>query len=642
MTAKPAAPGPLASLSARFTVERELGRGGMGTVHLAHDQELDRRVAIKVLSAEFSRVVGADRFNREIRLTARLVHPSIVPLFDSGQAGESLYYVMPFIDGQTLRRRLDVEGPRPEEEVARIVSDLAEALAYAHSLGIVHRDLKPENIFWYGGRSILADFGIARSTSDTLSGGPATETGMILGTTLYMSPEQASGSREIDGRSDLYSLGCVAFELLSGAPPFAGSNAMAIIAAHLTAPAPALRSRCASASPKLADLVDRLLAKEPDDRPPSAAAVLEALRVDTGPTPREAPAPAADADIPTDKLPPAARDLYRRASDLMMRAMQGGEGSRQKLEMARVYADKAVALAPGSAHALSMLADVHQVLGVRGFADVEQSTARARQLRLEALAADDTVGDVHTSIGVNSLFWEDDFETAGMELKLGVDLGPKRSDSHRHYGAWLKISGRLDEANQEMREAVRLAPEAPFMRVGLADVLMAQGRYAEAIGPLREALRLAPRYDAALERLEMSCHRAGRHDEALDARRMLLGIRDQRERLAQLEVESAREGWLIARDNDLRRELADLLARAEKEDPFQDANSSRQLSDKILIVLAELGEWTQAMEWVERGYYRRPGRLRRVLADLPYDRHGLASDPRYVRLLRTAGLEDLI
>ena len=243
MTSKPVPPGPLASLSARFTVERELGRGGMGTVHLAHDRELDRRVAIKVLSAEFSQAVGADRFSREIRLTARLVHPSIVPLFDSGLAGDSLYYVMPFIDGQTLRRRLETEGPLPEEEVVRIISDLAEALAYAHALSIVHRDLKPENIFWHGGRAILADFGIARSSSQTLSGGPVTETGMILGTTLYMSPEQASGSREIDGRSDLYSLGCVAFELLAGEPPFSGPSPMAVIAAHLTTPAPSLRSR---------------------------------------------------------------------------------------------------------------------------------------------------------------------------------------------------------------------------------------------------------------------------------------------------------------------------------------------------------------------------------------------------------------
>ena len=341
-------------------------------------------------------------------------------------------------------------------------------------------------------------------------------------------------------------------------------------------------------------------------------------------------------------MPADAWEMYRRARDLLQRGMQGGEGARQKLDMARVYAEKAVNKAPESAHALGIVADIIMTMAVRGFTDPEKAIARARDLRLEALAADDTVGDVHTSLGVTCLYWEDDFETAGMELKRGAELAPGRADGRRHFGAWLKIAGRLDEAIREMREAVRLAPEAPFMRVGLADVLMAHGRYGEAIEPLREALRLAPRYDAALERLEMSCHRAGRHDEALDARRMLLGIRGLRERLALLEEESAREGWLLARDKDLRRELAELLASAEKDDPFLDANTSRQTSDKIVIVLAELGEWSQAMDWVERGYYRRPGRLRRVLADLPYNRHGLASDPRYVRLLRTAGLEDMM
>jgi hypothetical protein len=153
---------------------------------------------------------------------------------------------------------------------------------------------------------------------------------------------------------------------------------------------------------------------------------------------------------------------------------------------------------------------------------------------------------------------------------------------------------------------------------------------------------LLPRYEAALERLEMSSHRAGRHEEALDARRMLLGIRGDTGRMEQLAAEAAVDGWLVARERDLRRELEALLARAEREDAFQDLGGSRQIADKIVIVLAELGEWSQAMDWIERGYHRRPGRLRRVLTDLPYDHHGLASDPRYVRLLRTAGLEDLL
>jgi tetratricopeptide (TPR) repeat protein len=171
---------------------------------------------------------------------------------------------------------------------------------------------------------------------------------------------------------------------------------------------------------------------------------------------------------------------------------------------------------------------------------------------------------------------------------------------------------------------------------------MTLGRYDEAVGSLREALRLLPRYEAALERLEMACHRAGRHDEALDARRALLGVRRQGARLAALWECSERDGWLAAREEDLRAEVAELLARAEQEDPFIDPGTSRQVSDRLIIAYAELGEWSLAMDWVEKGYFRRPGRLRRVLMDLPYDSHGLARDPRYARLLRMAGLEELI
>ncbi len=193
-----------------------------------------------------------------------------------------------------------------------------------------------------------------------------------------------------------------------------------------------------------------------------------------------------------------------------------------------------------------------------------------------------------------------------------------------------------------MRAAALLAPGSPFMAVGLADVLMALGRYDEARGPLREALRLSPNYDAALERLEMSCHRAGLIEEAFDARRSMLGVRGETARLQALTEANDRQGWPAAREADLRQELQQLLEKAQLEDPFQDAAGSRQLSDKLIIVLAELGEWNRAMDWLEQGYHRRPGRMRRVLMDLPYNRKGLAVDARYARLLRTAGLTHLI
>ncbi len=632
------------ALAGRFVIEREIARGGMGSVLLAHDRRLDRDVAIKVLTPELSAQLGADRFQREIRMTARLVHPNIVPLFDSGEAAGRLFFVMPFIDSGTLRDRLESEGPRPVAEVARVLADLGEALAYAHALGIIHRDVKPENVFWYGGRALLADFGIATATSATMTGARLTGTGLVVGTLSYLSPEQASGDRQLDGRSDLYALGCMAYELLAGQPPYAGDNPMAVVAAHLTAPVPAIRAVRSDVEPAFAALLERMMAKQPGDRPANAAACLAELRrTEASPAAAEPAAPRTPAPRAAGAaMAPEAREPYDRAVAIYNTAVQGGPGTREKLQMARVYLEKALTMAPNDAHVLSRLADVTFVLGIRGFDDWDESVRRSKELRLRALAADDTIGEVHTSLGTLFLYWEDDFETAGVELVLAAELAPDSADGRRMYGAWLKIAGRLDEALREMQEAVRLAPNAPFMRVGFADVLMTLGRYDEAVGPLREALRLSARYEAALERLEMACHRAGRHDEALDARRIMLGVRGDTERMKLLEADVAADGWLLAREKDLRRELAAQLVQAEREDPFTDIRGSRQLSDKIIITLAELGEWQQVMDWVERGYYRRPGRLRRVLTDLPYDHHGLAIDPRYARLLRTSGLTELL
>ena len=630
------------SLPARFTLARELGRGGMGTVYLGRDGILGRAVAIKVLTPELSRALGAERFAREIRLTAQLVHPNIVPLFDSGESDGWLYFVMPFIDGATLRSHLDGGRPLATKDVMRILADTAEALAYAHAMGIVHRDVKPENVFWYGGRALLADFGIAAGEQAAPGGASLTATGMIIGTVAYMSPEQASSQKDLDGRADLYSLGCVAYELLAGRPPFVRPSAVATLAAHFADPVEPLRDCRPDVDPALATLIEQLLAKDRAQRPADAAAVLNALRpleAAAGPIRVASTRRSGQHDVAAD--PPEVRDLVAKARELYTHSTQGGEGAQEKLLMGRVYAEKAVSKAPGSAAALTALANLYLVLGVRGFADRDEVVPKARELRLRALAIDDRLGAVHMALGTNFLYWEDDFEMAGSELALSVELDPDDPDAHRMYGAWLRIAGRALEALEHMRSAVQLAPKAAFMYVGLADVLMALGRYDEAIAPLRQALRLHPRYDAALERLEMSCHRAGRHDEALDARRQLLGIRGDTDRIASVAEDAAQHGWLVARERDLRRELATLTALAERDGAFAETRSTRLLGDKIIIVLAELGEWTQAMDWVERAYHHRPGRLRRVLNDLPYDHHGLARDPRYARLLRTAGIEEL-
>jgi serine/threonine protein kinase/tetratricopeptide (TPR) repeat protein len=279
-------------LGGRYVLERELGEGGMALVYLAHDVRHDRKVALKVLRPEVSAEIGADRFLREIKLAAGLTHPHILPVYDSGEAGELLFYVMPNMEGRSLRERLDRERQLPLEDALRIAREVAAALDYAHRHQVVHRDIKPENILLHEGAAMVADFGIGKALS---GGASVTKTGMTLGTPAYMSPEQAGGESDIDGRSDLYSLGCVLYEMLAGEQPFTGPTARAVIAKRFVAPIPKVRAT--RDIPEAVDeAVTRALARTPVDRYPSAAGFAEALRqisreAGTGPgrTPTESP-----------------------------------------------------------------------------------------------------------------------------------------------------------------------------------------------------------------------------------------------------------------------------------------------------------------------------------------------------------------
>jgi len=228
-----------AELSGRYTIERELGRGGMATVFLARDLRHDRPVALKVLHPELAATLGPERFLREIHLAARLQHPHVLSVYDSGDAGGQLWFTMPYVEGETLRQRLRREGQLPIDDALRIARETADALDYAHQQGIVHRDIKPENILLTARHALVADFGIARALGSAVSDGSSreqrlTETGMSIGTPAYMSPEQASADREVGPRSDIYSLGCVLYEMLAGEPPFTGPNAQAILLRKFT------------------------------------------------------------------------------------------------------------------------------------------------------------------------------------------------------------------------------------------------------------------------------------------------------------------------------------------------------------------------------------------------------------------------
>ncbi len=292
----------------RYVVHREVARGGMATVYLATDRRHDRQVALKLMDPSVVGGIGAERFLREIEIAARLTHPHIVPLYDSGElrlpgepndAPAMLYYVMPFIGGESLRERLSRAGVMAPAEAARVIAEVASALDYAHRQGVVHRDIKPENILLCEGHAVVTDFGVARALLADRGATTLTKLGMVVGTPAYMAPEQAGGD-VIDGRADQYSLACVTYELLVGQAPFTGASAVALLAQHLTAPPPAMRT-VAAISDNVEQAIQRALAKSPNERFPTVLAFAEMLSV-------TAPGPAAEGvHLPTGRVPRTSR-----------------------------------------------------------------------------------------------------------------------------------------------------------------------------------------------------------------------------------------------------------------------------------------------------------------------------------------------
>jgi len=619
-------------LPERFRIEQEIGRGGMAVVYRAHDQHLDRFVAIKVLSPDLSHSMGIERFQREIALMAKLVHPGIVALFDSGEAGGRLYYVMPFVAGENLRARLVRERRMPAGEAAVFGADVAEALAYAHGAGIVHRDVKPENIFTVGGRAVLADFGIAHIVGErTNEDAGLTWAGTVLGTAAYMSPEQAMAEPGIDGRSDLYSLGCVLYELLTGEPPFTASTPSGVLAKHISEPPRPPREQLPGLSPPLNDIVLALLAKDPADRPATAADVARALRAAapvTGPV--TIPAPISDADRLVDQ---GLKAIFLSVS---------ATSRRSHLDQAEVYLKRALQLDPRHARGLCAMANWYYTMGRAGFLPTEEAFVKGRELVLDALAADDRCAEVHNSLGKIALYHDDDCHAAARHIDRSIALNPEDAEGLRFQSVVYKVLGRTDEAIRIARAATVRAPDLAIVWNGLGDALLAAGRNAEAVDALKRAISLQPGYGPALERLELAHVRLGELALAVEFRISRLRVGRQGERAALLEREAGEVGAAEAMQRDLRRELDELLQQAEETDPFSPYYLTRTLADQIVITYAALGEWTRAMDWVERAWQHRPVRLRRMLTEPPFDRRGLAVDPRYARLLRAAVMEDLL
>jgi serine/threonine protein kinase len=272
-----------ASLGDAYRIERELPRGGMSRVFAAHETALGRTVVLKVLSPELAATLSAERFKREITLAARLQHPHIVPLLATGQAADLLFYTMPLIEGESLRERMSRERPMPIETATQILLELSSALAYAHDQGIVHRDIKPENVMFFHGSAVVLDFGIGKALTAATAAqeettGRITQRGMSLGTPTYISPEQAVGDPDLDHRADIYSLGVMAYEMLTGHPPFTGKSAQMVMAAHANQVPEAVAKRRPDTPAPLARLVMKCLEKAPAARPQHASEIVSAIK----------------------------------------------------------------------------------------------------------------------------------------------------------------------------------------------------------------------------------------------------------------------------------------------------------------------------------------------------------------------------
>ena len=253
-------------LGGRYELERELGVGGMATVYLARDVKHDRHVAIKVLRPDLAHSLGPERFLREIQIVAKLQHPHILGLIDSGEAEGMLYYVMPYVTGESLRVRLAREGEMPISEAVWVLREIADALAHAHGQQIIHRDIKPENVMFSSRHALVADFGIARAVTEAATSGPITATGIVVGSPAYMAPEQASSDPQMDHRADIYAFGVLAYEVLTGVPPFTAPTAVQLVSAHMTRPPDPLSRHRPGIPDALEDIVIRCLAKRPADR----------------------------------------------------------------------------------------------------------------------------------------------------------------------------------------------------------------------------------------------------------------------------------------------------------------------------------------------------------------------------------------
>jgi tetratricopeptide (TPR) repeat protein/tRNA A-37 threonylcarbamoyl transferase component Bud32 len=561
------------ALKDRYVLEGEIGRGGMATVYRAQDLKHDRLVALKVLDPDLAASLGADRFLREIKLIAKLQHPHILPLFDSGHVDGLFFYVMPFMAGDSLRARLNRERILPIEDAVRITGEIASALDYAHRQGIIHRDIKPENILLQDGHAIVADFGVARAITASATTA-VTQSGIAVGTPTYMSPEQAVGDRTIDGRSDVYALGCVLYEMLSGEPPFTGPTAQAIIARRfIEVPRPVRRLRNT-----VPESIDRALvtalALEPSDRFASASQLSNALR---GATDQGTPTAASPAKRAHTDSPEAAR-LYEDAQRIIQHREIG------RLPSAMEFLSQATTLDARFGSGYALLAVAH-LLAADVQIPADRACDAARSAARAALRIEPALSEAHAALGfAHMLMWE--WGDAERELRRAVDLAPSSSLAQHWYGIYLCAAGQLDEARAALLRAVESEGAATNARCALGAASYYARDFDSAVRILRRATQDDPLAATPHILLGMSVAARGSLDDAM--REFALSI-DRAGELQPFAI-TARGCALAAygRQGDAlsaREELTTLADRADIS-PFYGASLNAMLGDQSTALSA--------------------------------------------------------
>ena len=635
-------------LVGRYRIERELGRGGIATVFLARDLVHDRLVAIKVTHRDVAAGFIAERFLREIRVLATLQHPNILPLHDSGAVDGVPYYVMPFVAGESLRDRLTRDGPLTVSLAVRFATEAASALDYAHRQGVIHRDIKPENILLSDEHVVIADFGIARaaaqSADDRLTG-----TSVAIGTLAYMSPEQAMGETNLNGRSDLYSLACVTFEMLTGRTPFTGTSAAAIVASRFAKTPPRVSSLRPDVPRNVDDAIAAGLTLSPEGRPstgefagmlsgetiPSRGSrysagrklallsILAVLIVVAGfvlwRTARNQPAGVNTGARPTRSIVAhgtsnvAAHELYLKGK----KVMEGVPSSQSAAEALRSF-EKAVALDSQYAQAWAAIGEIHTGYGVGNFASVppRPEFEEARFAANHALALDSTLAEAHAVLGLVQMMYDYDWDGSLASLRRARALDPGYEQTYLYEGFLFSWRAEYDSALASNREALRMTPTSERIRQDFGRILILARRFKESEAALREGVAR----DSANGRMRMLLGEclmaAGRSGEAVAELEHAHRILPDASRVTAFLIAA----YSRAGRPDAAHSLLDSLS----------ATSQRSFvaAMDFAIAFAGLRDTTETITWLERAYDDRT--LRPFMRDPVFD--FLAGEPRYKAL----------